>query len=472
MAGRDPHESGRVATSLELLFDLTFVVAFGVAGNEAAHLLAEGHVGAALIGFGFAMFAVIWAWINFSWFASAFDTDDWIYRVTTLVQMVGVVILALGLPPMFASIDHGSTLDNGVMVLGYVVMRLAMVAQWLRAARQCPDRRQACLTYAVAILVAQIGWTVQIFADFSLAVSAVWWCSCWSSSWPARSWPSASAGGTPWHAHHIAERYGLLAIIALGEGIIGTVAAVSAVIEAQGWSVDAALVALAGTGLTFGMWWMYFVLPSGEVLYRHRERSFGWGYGHVLLFAAIAGTGAGLHVAAYYIEHVAHIGAVATVLTVAVPVAVYILMVYVLYSVLTRSIDRFHWLLLAGTAVFVVVPVLMAAVGVSMAVCLVVLMLAPAVSVVGFETVGHRHTAGLLGTLSQSGLRRASRPARRPWSCRCPGAGPARSTAAGRRSPPRTGPGSSRRPAPWRAGPRRAPARGPARGRRRDPAAR
>ena len=39
MTGRDPHEPRRVATSLELLFDLTFVVAFGVAGDEAAHLL-------------------------------------------------------------------------------------------------------------------------------------------------------------------------------------------------------------------------------------------------------------------------------------------------------------------------------------------------------------------------------------------------------------------------------------------------
>ena len=396
MAGRDPHESGRVATSLELLFDLTFVVAFGVAGNEAAHLLAEGHIGAALLGFGFAMFAVIWAWINFSWFASAFDTDDWIYRVTTLVQMVGVIILALGLPPMFASIDHGPTLDNGVMVLGYVVMRLAMLAQWLRAARQCPDRRQACLTYAVAILVAQIGWIVQIFADFSLAASAVMVVFLLVVELAGPFVAERFRGGTPWHAHHITERYSLLAIIALGEGVVGTVAAVSAVIEAQGWSVDAVLVALAGTGLTFGMWWVYFVLPSGAVLHRHRERSFGWGYGHVLLFGAIAGTGAGLHVAAYYIEHVAHIGAVATVLTVAVPVAVYILMVYVLYSTLTRSIDRFHLLLLAVTAVFVVVPVLMAAVGVSMAVCLVLLMLAPAVSVVGFETVGHRHTADLL----------------------------------------------------------------------------
>ena len=46
------------------------------------------------------MFAVVWAWINFTWFASAYDTDDWVYRVMTMVQMVGVIILALGLPPI------------------------------------------------------------------------------------------------------------------------------------------------------------------------------------------------------------------------------------------------------------------------------------------------------------------------------------------------------------------------------------
>ena len=157
--------------------------------------------------------------------------------------------------------------------------------------------------------------------------------------------------------------------------------------------MDAALVALAGTGLTFGMWWMYFMIPGADVLHRHRERSFAWGYGHIPLFAAIAGTGAGLHVAAYYIEHVAHIGSVATVLTVAVPVAVYVLAVYALHDFLVRQVDAVHWLLLAGTAVLVVVPVLLAAAGVSMAVCLVVLMFAPVVSVVGYETVGHRHQA-------------------------------------------------------------------------------
>ena len=98
MSGRDPHERGRASTPLELLFDLTFVIAFGTAADELAHLLADDHVREGIIGFCFATFAMSWAWINFSWFASAYDTDDWIYRLTTMVQMVGVIVLALGLP--------------------------------------------------------------------------------------------------------------------------------------------------------------------------------------------------------------------------------------------------------------------------------------------------------------------------------------------------------------------------------------
>jgi low temperature requirement protein LtrA len=46
MSGRDPYEQHRVATPLELLYDLTFAVAFAVAGEQFAHLLAEGHFGA------------------------------------------------------------------------------------------------------------------------------------------------------------------------------------------------------------------------------------------------------------------------------------------------------------------------------------------------------------------------------------------------------------------------------------------
>ena len=110
-------------------------------------------------------------------------------------------------------------------------------------------------------------------------------------------------GGTPWHAHHIAERYGLLVIITLGEVILGTTVALKAVIAGPGWSMDVVVLGLAGTAVTFGMWWIYFVLPCADVLHEHRERGFGWGYGHIVMFGAVAAVGAGLHAAAYYIEH-------------------------------------------------------------------------------------------------------------------------------------------------------------------------
>jgi len=391
MRGRDPHEHHRVATPLELLFDLTFVIAFGLAASQLAHLLAEGHYAAGLMGFGFAMFAVCWAWVNFSWFASAFDTDDWIYRLTTMVQMVGVLILALGLPQMFESIDHGEHVDNGVMVLGYVVMRVAMIFQWLRAARQNPDRRPACLTYAIAISIAQIGWVALIFIDMPLLPTFLCVVALTLIEMLGPVVAERKNGGTPWHAHHIAERYGLLAIITLGEGVVGTVASISAITGEQGWNLDAILVCIAGTGLTFGMWWLYFLLPSGRILHVFRGRSFVWGYGHMLIFAAIAATGAGLHVAAYYIEQKAHISAAATVLTVAIPVGVYVLLIFAHYVYLLQKMEAFYLWLLVGSAVLLAVPVFAAASGVSMTLCLTVLMLAPLIPVIGYEVKGHHY---------------------------------------------------------------------------------
>jgi low temperature requirement protein LtrA len=399
MGGRDPHQAHRTATPLELLFDLTFVVAFGIAADELAHFLAEGHVPAGLVGFGFATFAISWAWIQFSWFASAYDTDDWIFRLLTMVQMVGVLILALGFPDMFASIDQGDTVDNRVMVAGYIVMRIPMVFQWLRAARQDPGRRSACLTYAWAILIAQAGWVALLIAQTSVLVTFLWVVVLILVEFAGPVIAERRKGGTPWHAHHIAERYGLLIIITLGEVILGTIVALKAVIEGPGWSVDVVVLGLAGTAVTFGMWWIYFVLPCADVLHAHRERGFGWGYGHIVMFGAVAAVGAGLHTAAYYIEHHSELAVTGTLLTVAVPLAVYIASIFGVYSQLTRSFDPFHVLLVAVSAAIVVGSVLLAAAGVPLVWCLAVLSVTPWVTVVGFETIGHRHSEQVMARL-------------------------------------------------------------------------
>ena len=158
-------------------------------------------------------------------------------------------------------------------------------------------------------------------------------------------------GGTPWHPHHIAERYGLLAIITFGEVILGTVAAMSVHVHdpAIGWTRDAGIVLAAGVGLTFGMWWTYFAIPWADILHHHRERSFFWGYGHMLIFSGIAATGAGLHVAQYALEGHSRLDTAGAVLTVVVPVAVFLGMLYLMYAVSMRATDPFHLILLATT---------------------------------------------------------------------------------------------------------------------------
>ncbi len=401
MSGRDPHESGRVATTLELLFDLTFVIAYSVAASELAHFLAEDHIVSGLLGFGFATFAITWAWINFSWFASAYDTDDWKYRLTTMVQMVGVLIVALGIPAVYASIDAGGDIDNTVVVLGYIVMRVAMISQWLRAAAQDPARRSACLTYAGFILVAQIGWVALMLATVDLKANLICAGLLVLIEMAGPYVAEARRGGTPWHAHHIAERYGLLVIICLGESLIGTIAAMGVIIgpEGSGFSAEFAAMGLAGVALTFGMWWIYFVVPQGEVLHKRPERGFGWGYGHLFIFGSVVAAGAGLHAAAYFLDHHSELNAVATVATVAIPLGVYLCAVFALYAQLTGSFDYFHLVLVAASAVVIAASLVAAATGVPVGWSLAILALTPWVLVLGYELVGHRHNAEILAQL-------------------------------------------------------------------------
>jgi low temperature requirement protein LtrA len=142
MSGRDPGEKHRTPTPLELLFDLTFVVAVARAAIDLRNALAEGHTGHALTAYLIVFFGLWWPWVNCTWFASAYDTDDVPYRLLTLQQMAGVLVFAAGIPDAFEHFDFATT------VAGYVIMRIALVAQCLRAARARPEGRTATLRYA------------------------------------------------------------------------------------------------------------------------------------------------------------------------------------------------------------------------------------------------------------------------------------------------------------------------------------
>ncbi len=402
MTGRDPGEHGRVSTPLELLLDLTFVVAVGTAADQFAEMLAAGRTGAAVASFLMAMTAILIAWISFSWFASAFGTDDWLYRVLTMVQMIGVVVFALGLPAMFHSVREGGHLELRAIVAGYVVMRVAMVLQWWRAARDSPPFHDVGMAMIRWTVIAQAAWTVVGFAPLprTAVFAAFVVLAVLELLLPVLG--QGGAGGTPWHPHHVAERYSLFAIITLGEGVVGTVASSGGLLggaDGTHWTGTAVAVVVAGIGLTFGMWWVYFTTPFGDILVRRRAFGYLFGYGHIPVFVGIAGAGAGLHVAGLYLEHDAELGGTAVVLALALPVGLYVLMIYLLHTLLLSARDSFHLLLIAISMVVLLAAVLLAAAGAALSLCLLVVMLAPFVTVVGYETVGHRRQRRMLDGL-------------------------------------------------------------------------
>jgi len=173
--------------------------------------------------------------------------------------------------------------------------------------------------------------------------------------------------------------------------VLGTILAISAVVEEQGWSADAVIVAFGGVLLAFGLWWSYFTMPSGTLLAVFPRRSFVWGYGHMLVFGALAATGAGLHVAANAIADEVAISELAALGTVVIPVAVFLTMLFALYSFLLGRFDPFHVGLYLGSLAMLALAAVAVATGASLPVGILIAALAPLVVVVGYETVGHRH---------------------------------------------------------------------------------
>lgn len=315
MRPRDPDEDHRVASPLELFFDLVFVVAVSLSSAELHHAEAEAHIGAGLVSYLMVFFAVWWAWMNFSWFASAFDTDDWAYRVVTFVQMAGALVLAAGTRPAMAEGDLRA------IVAGYVVMRLALVTQWLRAAAGSPDYRRTALRYAVGVTAAQVAWVASLLLAGGMAPPVFVVLVLLELLVPV--W-AESARVTPWHPEHIAERYGLFTLILLGESVLASTTAIVDALQTGRHLADLAQVAGCGLAMAAGMWWIYF----SHLHHGHRATlgtALAFGYGHYFIFAAAGAFSAGIEVAIDRDTGGTGLGPAAAAATLTVPVAVFIL---------------------------------------------------------------------------------------------------------------------------------------------------
>lgn len=372
MLPRDPVQPHRTASTLELFFDLVFVVAVSIASAQLHHALSHGDFVHGITSYAMVFFAVWWAWMNFTWFATSFDTDDWLYRVTTIVQMGGVLVLAAGIPAAF---EHG---DFTVPVIGYIVMRVAMIAQWLRASRGAGELKAATRRYAYGIAGVQVLWVLfllipsgplQLVAFVVFAIIEV--------SVPVFA---EYRRQTPWHPHHITERYGLFTLIVLGESLL---ASANAIIDAKN-ELDSFVPLISISVLTLvvtaSLWWIYFWAPHHRAITTF-GRSLRYGYTHYLVFAAAAAFSAGIEVELDVLIGESHLSNVEASFTVTVPIAIFLLGVW--WVAIRENADRVvNTVVPIGAAVVLLDPVLpipVAITAVVLVVIVVVLVLHPPV---------------------------------------------------------------------------------------------
>jgi low temperature requirement protein LtrA len=353
MVAREHSEGHRQASWLELLFDLSFVVAVAQAASAFEHALAAGHPGSGLVSYLLVFSAIWWAWMAFTWFANVFDTDDVPYRLLMLVMIAGSLGLAAGVPQL-------AQLDFRIGVISYVVMRLAYVLQWFRVLRTGdPVWRPVALKIILLTTFNQAGWVLFLWVPLEWRIPVfVFWFAVDVATPILAGWDARTGG----HRGHIVERYGLFTLIVLGESIAAATVAVGGAINTEVAEVPLLTLAVGGLIVVFCLWWMYFDFSTGRAPALGRAAQIVWGYGHYFLFAGLAAIGAGLALAVGWITDAGHIALPerGVALVVGAAVAVVLLTVAVIESAAEHRYETRHVLIKVAVAAAAVAAALAA----------------------------------------------------------------------------------------------------------------
>lgn len=307
-------EGDRRSSWLELFFDLVFVVAV----SRLAHLLHDDHSLEGVATFFGLFLAVWWLWISFSYYADIFDAHDLWDKAAMFAAMLGATVLAV-------TLDGGVAEDSSIFAGTFGVLFGLLAVLYAYAGRSEPAAAELSRWYVTGSLTGSVLW----FASLAVAPPgryAVWALALVLNA--AISGPVAYARMTsaPRQVSHMPERFGLFIIVVLGEAVLAIVDGNTA----TPWDDVSTVVAVLGFLLAVGIWWVYFANFDERLIDRAlsegraaQTRSFVYGYGHLVLYAAIAAFGVGLELA---IEESAEQAGVAVNWVAMGSIAVYLLM--------------------------------------------------------------------------------------------------------------------------------------------------
>ena len=249
-----PTDERHRVTTIELFFDLVFVFAF----TQVTQLMADDPTARGAVR-GLVLLALLWwAWCSYAWLGNQAKADEGVVRLTVIVAMAAMFVVALAIPEAFED-GEGGLYAPFVLAACYGVVRLAHLACYLVAAGDDAGlRRQLLVTLvpvsgAVALLVVgglvgppwqTLFWALALVVDYT---------GIWVTG--TSGWRLPSAG-------HFAERHGLIVIVALGESLV----ALGVGVAQRPISTVIIVASVLGVAVTVSLWWLYFdvVAPVAE----------------------------------------------------------------------------------------------------------------------------------------------------------------------------------------------------------------
>jgi low temperature requirement protein LtrA len=267
----------------ELFFDLVFV--FAVTRTSA--LLGEDHSGAGLLRALIVFVPVYWLWVGTAIQTNQQDITGALPRIRVFAVALAAVFMAIALPGAYGALGP-------VFAVAYWVGRLLLGSTALHR-RDRSGPRLPLTPYAVSMVLT--GPLLVVGSFLPEVTREVVWAVAAVIDLAAPTLLAARLRGMHFDAPHLAERFGLFVLIALGESVVAIGASAEGHLDV---GVGAAVaVAFA---LSAGLWWVYFHFAADAV--RHALTTarvqlditrLVLSYGHLLFIAAVIGLAVGLH---------------------------------------------------------------------------------------------------------------------------------------------------------------------------------
>jgi low temperature requirement protein LtrA len=212
MAATAVEQEHRV-TPRELFFDLVFVFAFTQVTTLLTHEPTFAGIGRGVLVLG----ALWWPWTAYAWLTNTVDPEEGFVGAALLVALIAMFVAALAVPGVFG--DDGVLFGAAFLVV--VGMHLALYAL---AGRESRDLLAAVLRLAPWTL---LGATLILVAGFADGARTWLWLAALACTYVG----AGLSGSAGWRVFpsHLAERYGLVLIIALGEAFVAIGIGVTAI---------------------------------------------------------------------------------------------------------------------------------------------------------------------------------------------------------------------------------------------------